>query len=136
MWPLARDFATSFIPDRVCFDRTWNQLVQATGTLALVAETGDGQLIGYLLANSHLTLFANGPVAWVEELMIDAEHRRTGVGGRLLQYAERWASAEGAAYLGLASRRAGTFYSALGYENSAVFYKKALTDHPQPDSPI
>jgi len=32
----------------------------------------------------------------------------------------------GAAYLALASRRAGLFYLALGYEDSAVFYKKAL----------
>jgi hypothetical protein len=41
-------------------------------------------------------------------------------------YAERWARASGAAYLALASRRAGPFYLALGYEDSAVFFRKTL----------
>jgi hypothetical protein len=41
-------------------------------------------------------------------------------------YAENWARESGAAYLALASRRAGPFYLALGYEDSAVFFKKTL----------
>ncbi|GAA1661347.1 hypothetical protein GCM10009744_63860 [Kribbella alba] len=39
----------------------------------------------------------------------------------------KWAQSIGAAYLALASRRAGPFYLALDYEDSAVFYKKTLT---------
>ncbi|GGN23470.1 hypothetical protein GCM10011609_76320 [Lentzea pudingi] len=76
--------------------------------------------MGYLLANNHLTFLANGPVAWVEELMVES-HRRSGAGRELMGYAENWASESGAAYLALASRRAGPFYLALGYEDSAVF---------------
>jgi GNAT superfamily N-acetyltransferase len=95
-------------------------------TLLLVAETVDCDIIGYLLGNSHQTFFANGPVAWVEELMVEPSHRRTGVGRRLMEHAENWARSTGAAYLALASRRAGPFYLALGYEDSAVFYKNTL----------
>ena len=40
--------------------------------------------------------------------------------------AEDWAQSIGAAYLTLASRRAGIFYQALGYEDSATFYKKTF----------
>lgn len=126
MWPLARDFATSFTPERRAFDATWQSLEAASSTLLAVAETSDQKIVGYLLANSHPTLLANGPVAWVEEVMVAESHRRSGVGRELIGYAETWARESGAAYIALASRRAGPFYLALGYEDSAVFFKKAL----------
>lgn len=127
MWLLARDFATSFVPERAAFDATWEQLVAAPDTLLLVAEAGVHGVVGYLLANSHSTFLANGPVAWVEEVMVEQGVRRSGVGRRLMEHAEQWARSIGAAYLALASRRAGPFYLALDYEDSAVFYKKTLS---------
>lgn len=126
VWPLARDFATSFAPERGAFDATWQRLDDAPSTLVVVAETPGHEIVGYLLANSHLTFLANGPVAWVEEVMVAEGHRRSGVGRELMGCAEKWARESGAAYLALASRRAGPFYLALGYEDSAVFYKKTL----------
>jgi GNAT superfamily N-acetyltransferase len=126
VWPLAQAFATSFTPERSAFDATWKQLVDIPDTL-LVAETAEGAIVDYLLGNSHLTFLANGPVAWVEEVMVDANLRKSGIGRLLMEQAERWAESTGAAYLALASRRAGPFYLALGYEDSAVFFKKTLT---------
>ena len=126
VWPLAQAFATSFTPERAPFDNTWAQLVDLPDTLLLVAETADGRIAGYLLGNSHLTFLANGSVAWVEELMVDETLRKSGIGRLLMERAEQWAQSTGAAYLALASRRAGPFYLALGYEDSAVFYKKTL----------
>jgi len=82
--------------------------------------------VGYLLANCHLTFLADGPVAWVEEVTVDEGHRRSGVGRELMGFAENWARESGPAYHALASRRAGPFYLALGYEDSAVFFKKTL----------
>ena len=126
VWPLARDFATSFTPQRGVFDATWRSLGASPGTLVAVAELAGRKIVGYLLANHHLTFLANGPLAWVEEVMVDEDHRTTGVGRELMGYAANWARESGAAYLALASRRAGPFYRALGYEDSAVFYKKTL----------
>ena len=126
VWPLARDFATSFTPDRTTFHGTWNGLIGSPGSLLLVAEAGKDNIVGYLLGNSHLSFFANGPVAWVEEVMVEQSSRRAGIGRCLMEHAESWARSTGAAYLALASRRAGSFYIALGYEDSAVFYKKNL----------
>ncbi len=40
--------------------------------------------------------------------------------------AEDWADRKGAAYIALATRRAGDFYTALSYEASATFFKKTL----------
>jgi GNAT superfamily N-acetyltransferase len=83
-------------------------------------------IVGYLLASSHLTFLANGPVVWVEEVMVDWPARGSGVGRQLMDAAETWARDQGAAYVSLASRRAGEFYLALGYEESATFFKKTL----------
>lgn len=126
-WPLTRAFATSFRPERAAFDVAWAQLIGDPRTLLLVADTTERGIVGYLLGNCHLTLFANGPVAWVEELMVDENNRRSGVGRRLMEHAEEWARSLGAAYIALASRRAAPFYLALGYEDSAVFYRKTLS---------
>lgn len=126
VWPLARDFATSFTPERTTFDRIWPRMVSAPDTLLLVAESAERDIVGYLLGTSHLTFLANGPVAWVEEVMVDADYRRTGVGRRLMEQAETWARNVGAAYLALATRRSAPFYTALGYQESAVFFRKTL----------
>ena len=44
----------------------------------------------------------------------------------LLVAAEDWARRRGARYVALATRRAAPFYQALGYEDSAVYFKKPL----------
>ena len=101
VWPLARDFATSFRPQRVAFDSAWVQLVGDPHTLLLVAESPERGIVGYLLANSHLTFLANGPVAWLEEVMVDehARHRSRVIycrspraGDRLDLAAHEWAA--------------------------------------------
>lgn len=128
VWPLARDFATSFVLEREAFASSYDALLAAADTLLLVAELEPLGIAGYLLANTHLTFLANGRVAWVEEVMVDERTRRSGIGAALMRSAEEWAVAGGAVYLALASRRAGAFYLALGYEDSAVFYKRTLSD--------
>ncbi len=126
VWPLARDFATSFTPERGAFDSAFPALLSHSETLLIVAVRG-GVVVGYLLGTNHLTFLANGRVRWVAEVMVDAEHRLLGIGRDLMVEAERWASEIGAAYVSLASRRAGDFYLALSYEGSATFFKKTLT---------
>ncbi|MEJ3653681.1 GNAT family N-acetyltransferase [Actinomycetes bacterium KLBMP 9759] len=126
VWPLARALATSFTPERDRFESTWAELLGAPRALVVVAEGEGRRIVGYLLAHSHLAFFANGPLAWIEEVMVDERHRRSGVGKRLVARAEDWARSIDAAYVALASRRAGAFYLALGYEDSAVFYRKML----------
>lgn len=127
LWPLVRDFATSFVPRRSEFDATLPRLLaRQDDTLLLVAEAADGGVVGYLLASTHLTFLANGPVAWVEEVMVDATQRNRGIGRLLMRSAEQWAAARGAAYISLASRRAGAFYGALGYDDSAVFFNRSV----------
>jgi GNAT superfamily N-acetyltransferase len=125
IWPLTREFATSFTPDRETFDAAFAALVARDDAFLAVGTTASGA-IGYVLAVAHPTLFANAPVVWVEELMVSEVERRSGIGRALMDAVETWARDRGAAYVSLATRRASEFYLALGYDESAVFFRKML----------
>lgn len=113
------------------FDRTYGTLVAALDTFLGVAEDADGQVVGYVLAAHHLTFTRDGAVVWVEELCVDPDARRGGVGTALVAAVDRWAAAVGVRRLTLATRRAGDFYRAVGFEGSAVYYgRDVLTPAP------
>jgi GNAT superfamily N-acetyltransferase len=122
---LARRFATSFRVDERAFRRSYRALLAARDAHVLVAESS-GAVVGYALGFDHLALFANGRVAWLEELMVDEAWRRRGIGGLLVRAIEAWARSRGCRLLGLATRRAADFYVAIGYEESAVYFRKRL----------
>ena len=84
--------------------------------------------MGYLLGVEHPTFYANGPVAVVEEVLVRREHRRRGVGRLLMSSFECWAAGHGCTLVSLATRRAAAFYQALGYEESALYFRKVLVD--------
>ena len=62
----------------------------------------------------------------VEEIMVREDLRKTGIGRNLMDAFEDWRASRSSKLIGLATRRAISFYEALGYENSAVFYRKLL----------
>ncbi|MFI6480677.1 GNAT family N-acetyltransferase [Nonomuraea sp. NPDC050663] len=125
IFALAREFGLTFRPEREAFDVALPQLLDNPDALLLAAVV-DGRVHGYLLGFVHLTLFANGPVAWVEEAMVQSGARRQGIGRSLLVDFEEWARSRQAGYVAMATRRAPEFYRALGYEDSATFYRKVL----------
>lgn len=125
MLSLARSFATSFVVDEETFYRSYDGLVSAPDARLVVAEL-ERQIVGYLLGFDHTTLYANGRVAWVEEIMVDASCRRQGIGEALMREFEVWARGRQCRLVGLATRRAAVFYRALGYEESAVYFRKLL----------
>jgi GNAT superfamily N-acetyltransferase len=68
-------------------------------------------------------------VGWVEEVVVRPGNRGGGVGGALMGAFEQWAAAEGCALVALATRRAAPFYRAVGYEESATYFRKVLAGH-------
>lgn len=102
---LAGELAQSFPFDRAAFDRSYPAL-----------------RVGF----AHLTFYANGPVAWVEEILVRPEHRRRRVGQALMAAFGEWASGRDCALVALATRRAAPFYQALGYEEPAVYPRRIL----------
>ncbi len=126
LWPLVQDFAVSYQPERSAFTRTFSDLLERSDTLVLVAVANTSAIVGYLLGSYHGTFFANGPVAWIEELMVGESSRHQGVATKLMSAAEEWARSISTAYIALASRRAGDFYLGIGYDGSATYFRKTL----------
>ncbi len=122
---LARAFATSFIVEQAAFERAFAELLTHPEAFLAVAEANGG-VMGYVLGFDHLTFFANGRVAWVEEITVGELFRRQGIGRRLMESFEAWATAREAKMVALATRRAADFYGALGYEESAAYFRKRL----------
>jgi len=122
---LTRAFATSFPVEEAAFSASLAQLLTAADAFLTVAEL-DGSIAGYVLAFDHVALYAGGRVAWVEEIMVEAERRRSGIGAALMESTEAWARDRDCRLVALATRRAGPFYAALHYEESAIYYRKVL----------
>lgn len=130
--PLVQRFATSFAVEAQAFAVSFQELLHTSHAHLGVAVLDD-RLIGYLLGFEHLTFYANGRVAWVEEVMVQDEHRRLGVGRLLMGDFEAWALARHAQVVALATRRAAAFYTALGYEASATYFRRVIDANERSD---
>lgn len=125
VFDLAQDFATSFLPEPGAFDVAFKHLIVQDDALLLISEDSE-QLVGYLLGFDHYALFANGRISWVEEVMVQQDRRRQRIGKDLMEQFEQWAKSRGSKLVALATRRAAAFYHALGYEESATYFRKLL----------
>ena len=125
VFELARSFATSFQPDIEAFAKSFKHLIAQDDALLLVGEES-GRAMAYLLGFEHYALFANGRVSWIEEITVREDHRGQGHGTELMMHFEQWAKSRGSKMVALATRRAAGFYVALGYEESATYFRKLL----------
>lgn len=130
---LAQGFATSFVVDPKAFDIALSEILASPSAYLAVAigaphkkATTDTDVVGYVLGFKHYTFYANGQVAWVEEIVVHQDFRRMGIGTLLMQSFEEWAAHQDAKLVALATRRAAVFYQALGYEESALYLRKLL----------
>jgi GNAT superfamily N-acetyltransferase len=133
---LAEELAQSFPFSRAAFDRSFPEVLADSAVRLLVAADGGPAVVGYLLGFRHLTFFAGGPVGWVEEILVLPSCRGTGTGRALMDAFESWAAERGCSMVALATRRAAPFYQALGYEDSAVYFRKLLQPAQLPSSVI
>jgi GNAT superfamily N-acetyltransferase len=124
---LAAALAMSFEFSAARFRENYPSLLADDGACLLLAVDGQDSA-GYLLGFRHLTFYANGPVGWVEEIVVRDQDRGQGIGRILMSAFEQWATARGCALVALSTRRAGPFYLALGYEESAAYYRKVLVN--------
>ena len=125
LFPLVEQFATSYRPERAAFQRNFPLLVTAEHADCLVAEVGD-RIVGYAVAFRLVTLYANGIVTELQELMVAPDQRRLGVGRRLVEAVCAGAQAVGAVEVTVPTRRAGVFYVKLGFEETAAYFKRRL----------
>lgn len=126
LFRMATLLATSSVPQRAAFDRSVGAILDDPQQHLAVAERGT-ELVGYLYGLVHPAFHANGNIGWVEELFVDPGYRETGLGRQLMDGFEAWAERSAAArYIAVATRRAAGFYRAIGYHESATYFKKSL----------
>ncbi|HEY6787699.1 MAG TPA: GNAT family N-acetyltransferase [Trebonia sp.] len=133
---LAKELAQSFTFDADKFRVNYPVLLSkaTTDDACLLVAVGGGEQLGYLLGFQHVSFFANGPVAQVEEILVRGSHQGQGIGRALMDEFERWAAVLGCTLVALATRRAAPFYHALGYEESATYFRKVLASNEQAGS--
>jgi N-acetylglutamate synthase-like GNAT family acetyltransferase len=122
LFPLVAQFAMSYLPDRAAFDRHFPLLLDADHVDCLVAEAGPN-LLGYALAFRLLTLYANGIVVELQELMVAPEERGRGIGQQLVAAIVDRARTVGAVEVTVPTRRARAYYRHLGFEETATYLK-------------
>ncbi len=126
---LLTQFAMTYEPDHAAFERNYPALLQSDRADLLVATLGD-QVVGYALAADSVTLYANGAVTQLQELMVDPQSRGTGIGQRLVEAVTERARTRGSVELTVPTRRAGDYYLRLGFEETAAYFRVRL--HPSP----
>src|SRR4051812_15717684 len=84
VFALLRQFAVSYAPDRAAFDRHFPRLLTDPDAELLVASEAK-ILVGYALGFRLLTLYANGAILELQELMVDPGSRGRGIGRSLVE---------------------------------------------------
>lgn len=125
LFDLAAALATSYALNQADFAAIYAKLLDDPNVDIAVAET-ESQMIGYAVAYHHAAFYANGVVSWVEELFVLERYRGLKIGKRLMDNIEEKARRRGSKLVALATRRASAFYKAIGYEESAAYFKKPL----------
>jgi aminoglycoside 6'-N-acetyltransferase I len=109
-------------------------LADRTRNNTLVVVDGQGELAGFVEVS--LREWAEGcsthPVGYIEAWYVRAEHRRQGIGRRLIEAAEEWARSRGCTEMGsdadLSNEISHRAHGALGYAEigRAVLFSKRL----------
>jgi len=125
LFELVQILATSFKPEKSAFLKSLETLSDDNSVLLNVAVT-DQEFVGYCLAFDHETFYANGRVTLLEEIIVKENIRKNGVGRKLMESVKQWAETRNSRLISVATRRAREFYEALGYEESATYFRKIL----------
>jgi GNAT superfamily N-acetyltransferase len=112
--------------------RRLDNLHARPGTVVLVAEGDNGDVLGVVTVHLFQALHANEPVAWLTAVVVEEKSRGQGVGSALVARAEEWAVEHGALRISLTSalhrESAHAFYKAREYEHTGVRLTKVFVN--------
>jgi aminoglycoside 6'-N-acetyltransferase I len=88
------------------------------GELEVLEARAAGRVVGVAVLSYRLSVSAAGPFASVEDLYVEPEARRRGVGRALLEAVERRCGVRSVSYVEaqVEDEEAAAFYAAVGYE--------------------
>lgn len=130
LYKLLCQFVWSTTPDRQAFDKNFPLILGDRNTHLRVAEE-DGLVLGYSLSVLQWTLYANGPIGLLQELMVAPEHRGKGIGKMLITALIDEAKQAGAMEITVPTRRAKDYYPRFGFTEIAGYFKLKLQDGSQ-----
>ncbi|QDT94820.1 GNAT family N-acetyltransferase [Gimesia aquarii] len=94
--------------------------------------TVDERIVGYCSMSTKHSLWCQGSIAHVDEIIVDTQFRGQGIGTQLLKQVENSARDMGCERIELDSALHRTdahqFYEGLGFENRAHLFSKRLTN--------
>lgn len=110
------------------FDKFKN-FIKDSDIIILVVET-DGKIVAYLSLNFNKALLDIGTTAIIDELVVDQNHRRQGIGKRLINKAISKAKELNCSEIGVGTefenKDAREFYNRCGFEEIGVIFEKHL----------
>jgi GNAT superfamily N-acetyltransferase len=122
---LARKFQSASEIDENFFHLTWDKKLADLNSYIGVAEV-ENILIGYISGYLHFAFYANGSTFWVDEIFVKEDMRRNEVGKSLMESLIPWIGDRDCKLIALATNGAKEFYSELGFQDSARYFKKRL----------
>lgn len=108
----------------IAYDNVLRHRDQETNVL-FVAEL-EGTVVGYSLMTVSRLLHAPGLTAHLQEIVVDEDSRKHGVGDRLMQANEHYCMGRGVRQLSASTARIGSFYNHRGFEAVGEHYRKVL----------
>jgi glucosamine-phosphate N-acetyltransferase len=95
-----------------------------------LAALEEGKLVGFASLNIRNSLWRTGRVGYMDTLVVEENHKRSGVGAALVERAEEIARDRGCSYIELDSafhrKEAHDFYDAVGYERFGIMFGKKI----------
>ena len=93
LFNIEKDFNPDLTKQKIGLELLMQNKVNATIQLA---RNSAGKVIGMVTAQLVISTAQGAPSAWVEDMVVDADYRGSGVGKKLLQHTLAWAKAIGA----------------------------------------
>lgn len=129
VFSLLQQLADTYTPNLGAFEESFAECVSgSTDASIIVAVDGVGAVRGYALITVNRLLHTNGSSAQLQELVVDAEWRGSGLGSALVEHIERVCRERDVKQLTVASRRSAGFYERMGYRSTADFLKRTFED--------
>ncbi len=109
-------------------------LLNRKDTLTLVADAGDGELAGYLIASKQRKppIYSHTRIAYLSDVFVREDFRRQGILKEFVDELKAWCDREGITAIDVmlftSNQVARDIYAAMGFEDYRIVMRQTLSD--------